>query len=103
MNPCLESESQYSFTTLMKVDGLRVMVPEKGHAKKVKRVTWKQVAVVTLNGHKGLNTFKAGLRWHRHILAGTTMHVRVQLKQGKVWKTKKTLNLTVHRARNPRK
>lgn len=80
-----------------------VMVPEKGHAKKVKRVTWKQVAVVTLNGHKGLNTFKAGPRWHRHILAGTTMYVRVQLKQGKVWKTKKTLNLTVHRARNPRK
>jgi hypothetical protein len=72
--------------------GVRVALQRRDHGR------FRQLAVATLHGKKGPNSFSVGRRWRQRLQPHRVTRLVVQLRAGGGWTTEKTLKLTVRSA-----
>ncbi len=74
---------------LSAVAEVRVLLQRRLHGR------FRQVAVTTLDGRAGANSFPVGRRWHGRLLPHDATRLLVQLRANGAWKTERSLKLTV--------
>jgi hypothetical protein len=57
---------------------------------------WHQVATTLLHPHASKNRYRLAGRWHSQLVPARHVRLLVQLTHNAQWKTRATLNVTVH-------
>lgn len=85
---CSYPDTKLGFTPSAKAD-VRLKLLTKLHGR------LEQVAVTTLHGHQGENSFRVAGRWHAELVPRRVLRVLIQINPGTSWTTIKTVTLTV--------